>query len=369
MASTFFRPSRVIAVALVVGALVWIGSRAVGPQAQEVAAPAVAATTAVPLQRVGVIDAAAANHQQQIVLSCITQADHSAQAVARGPGVITAISVKLGSAVKSGQTIATISDEGRQAGVNQAQALLDQRQSEYDSNKKLIDQGTIAKSQLPALESAVAAAKAGLSAAQAEAAKVNITSPIDGVINELPMQVGQAVVIGSAIATVVDPDPMLAVGAVSEAKRVQIGVGEAASVRFIDSSTIAGMVSFVGLSADKTTRTYPVRASFANPKAAIADGVTCEMTVTLPAVMAIGVPRSALIFSDDGHLGVRTVTSANKAQFVPVTIVDDGVDTVWLTGLGASSHIITVGQDFVRDGDPVVAVPATDATAPTGAPA
>jgi multidrug efflux system membrane fusion protein len=108
----------------------------------------------------------------------------------------------------------------------------------------------------------------------------------------------------------------------------------------------------------------------ANPKATIADGVTCEMTVSLPAVMAVAVPRSALIFSDDGRLGVRTVTADNKAAFVPVTVVDDGVDTVWLTGLtGATTQVITVGQDFVRDGDPVQAAPASDATGQTGAPA
>jgi multidrug efflux system membrane fusion protein len=278
------------------------------------------------------------------------------------------IKIKLGNTVKAGDTIALISDEGRQAAVRQAQALVDQRQAEYDSNKKLIDQGTVAKSQLPALESAVAAAKAALATAQAEAAKVNVTSPINGVINELPMQVGQAVQIGNAIATVVDPDPMLAVGAVSEARRDQIAVGEAASVRFIDGSTVSGVVNFVGLSAEKATRTYPVQASMPNPKAAIADGVTCEMTVTLPPKMAVGVPRSALVFADDGRLGVRTVTADNKAAFRPVTVVDDAVDTVWLSGLDQTNRIITVGQDFVRDGDPVVAVPATPATASAAAP-
>src|SRR5262249_10685669 len=146
-------------------------------------------------------------------------------------------------------------------------------------------------------------------------------------------------------------------------------VGEKASVRFISGSTVTGAVSFVGLSADKTTRTYPVRAALANPNAAIADGVTCEMTGSLPPVMAIGVPRSALVFSDDGHLGVRIVTSDNKAAFVGVTVVDDGIDTVWVSGLGNAAKIITVGQDFVRDGDQVVAVPASDATGQAGAPA
>ena len=81
------------------------------------------------------IDAKSESHQQLTVLSCITQADHRAQAVARGAGVIVDLKVKLGNTVKAGDVIAVISDEGRQSAVRQAQALLDQRQAEHDANK------------------------------------------------------------------------------------------------------------------------------------------------------------------------------------------------------------------------------------------
>jgi multidrug efflux system membrane fusion protein len=56
---------------------------------------------------------------------------------------------------------------------------------------------------------------------------------------------------------------------------------------------------------------------------------------------------------------VRIVAEGDKAAFAPVTIVDDAVDTVWVTGLDGSVRVITVGQDFVRDGDAVVPVPAS----------
>ncbi len=363
MASQFFRPSRLVAVALVVGAAAWIGSGALSHGAEdnhEGAKPA----AAVPVQRVTVISAKAENHVQQTALSCLTQADHRAQAVARGAGVIVDLKVKLGATVKQGDVIAVISDEGRTAAVAQAKALVDQRQAEYDANKKLIDQGSIPRNQLTALESAVAAAKAGFASANAEQARANVAAPIDGVVNDLPMQVGQAVQIGSAIATIVDPDPMLAVGAVTEARRAKIAIGQTAMVRFINGPVVPAKVSFVGLSAEKATRTYPVQAVMTNANGAIPDGVSCEMTVTLAPVMAVGVPRSGLVFSDDGRLGVRLATPEDKALFQPVTIVDDAVDTVWVSGLPATVRIITVGQDFVRDGDPIIAVDAQPALKP-----
>ncbi len=95
-------------------------------------------------------------------------------------------------------------------------------------------------------------------------------------------------------------------------------------MRFINGNTANGTVSYVGLSADKATRTYRVEARMANPDAAIPDGVTCEMMVTLEPVEAAAVPRSALVFSDDGKLGVRVADAKSQARFVPVSIVDDG---------------------------------------------
>ena len=127
-------------------------------------------------------------------------------------------------------------------------------------------------------------------------------------------------------------------------------------MRFIDGSTVNGTVSFVGLGGDKATRTYRVEARMPNPDAAIADGVTCEMTVNLEPLEAAAVPRSALVFSDAGVLGVRIADEKSQARFMPVAIVDDGRESVWVSGPQGRPAVIVVGQDFVKDGDPVEAV-------------
>jgi multidrug efflux system membrane fusion protein len=49
-------------------------------------------------------------------------------------------------------------------------------------------------------------------------------------------------------------------------------------------------------------------------------------------------------------------------QFVPVTIVADGTDGVWVTGLPKTVTIITVGQEFVTPGQEVDAAPEGKAT-------
>lgn len=370
MALRVFRPSRLIAVALIIGAAAWIWSGAMSPHAEETPEPARdAATASVPLQKVGVTTATPEQHARQVILSCITRADHRATATARGAGIIQDLRISRGSKVLAGETVALISDEGRSSNVEQARKLLEQRTQDYDSQKRLIDRGDLPRNQLAALDQAVSSARAALIAAQAEAERANVTSPIDGTVDTVPVQIGQAVQIGTEIAQIVDPDPMLAVGAVSEAKRGSLEVGQATEVRFIDSRKVDGQVNFVGLSADKATRTYPVEATMNNADGVIADGVTCEMAVTLAPIEAASVPRSALVFSDDGHLGIRIVDGESKAQFLPVDLVDDGRESVWVTGVKQASRVIVVGQDFVKDGDPVEAVSAAEAEAKEQPPA
>jgi multidrug efflux system membrane fusion protein len=370
MASRIFKPSRIFAVLIVLAAVAWIASGYFGPQADEheaEAGAAVAAAAPVPVQKVSVTPATPEKHERLITLSCVTEADQQSVAVARGAGVIIELKVSRGTPVNAGDTVAVISDEGRESAVKQAEALLGQRRAEYEANKTLIDRGDAPKNRLPELEAAVATAEAGVAAAKAEWERSNVTSPVAGIVDEVPVQVGQAVQPGATIAEIVGPDPMLAVGAVSERQRGHLRIGQNSTIRFIDGTKVNGTVSFVGLSAEKATRTYRVEARIPNPDSAIADGVTCELVVVLEPIEAVAVPRSALVFSDGGELGIRIVDGENKAQFVPVSIVDDGLQSVWVTGVKDSTRVIVVGQDFVKDGDAVEAVVAAE-TAPKAEP-
>ncbi|MCP4385886.1 MAG: efflux RND transporter periplasmic adaptor subunit [Hyphomicrobiales bacterium] len=361
MASSVFKPSRILAVLIVLAAGGWIASGALsqnGENGEAEVAEEPEAEAPILVQKVAVSTIIPERHQRQFTLSCTTEADQQSVAVARGLGVIVDLNVDRGSVVRAGDVIAKLSDEGRNAAVKQAMALLQQRKAEFDANKSLIDSGNTPRNQLPALEAAVAAAEATLASAEAESDRSVVRSPIDGVVDSVPVQVGQAIQPGAVLAEIIDPDPMLAIGAVSERERGYIQLGQAAVVRFIDGRTQDADVSFVGLSADTATRTYPVEAYMDNPNALIPDGVTCEMTVATEPVEAAAVPRSALVFSDDGVLGIRSADDDETAQFMPVSIVDDGRELVWVAGIDKATRVIVVGQDFVKDGDRIEAVSA-----------
>jgi multidrug efflux system membrane fusion protein len=55
---------------------------------------------------------------------------------------------------------------------------------------------------------------------------------------------------------------------------------------------------------------------------------------------------------------VRVVDSVDKVQFVPVGIVEDQQDMMWLSGIPDGARLILRGQDFVREGQKVATIDA-----------
>src|SRR5215213_6740770 len=112
--------SRVIAVLIVLGSAGWIASGALGHGAQKASDPN-AHHEAVPAPRfkVAVAPVQVQPHARRIVLSGRTEADKRATAVTRASGVIVGLRVKRGSVVKTGDVIATLSDEARESMVTQ----------------------------------------------------------------------------------------------------------------------------------------------------------------------------------------------------------------------------------------------------------
>lgn len=279
---------------------------------------------------------------------------------ARADGTITELKVRRGSQVKEGDVIAVLSDEAREARVLQARAMLMQRKTELAARMKLVEQGTMPKLEAVNLETQYKAAEAGLAAAEAERERSIIRAPWPGIVNEVPVEVGQAVLqmMGRDIAQIVSIDPILAVVEVAERNLSGVHVGDTAEIRLVTGAKASGKVRFISKSASASTRTYRVDVEIPNADGTIPDGITAEAAIPLQAVPAARVPRSALTFSSAGDLGVRVVDTGNKVAFVPVSVVEDQQETMWVGGIADGARVIVQGQDFVREGQVVEPVAA-----------
>jgi len=352
------KASRITALGLVAAAALWIASGHLIPhESAESRAALPSAAPEAKKFRVGVVETKLTQHSRKLVLSGRTEADKKVVIFARTNGVLQDLKVRRGARVKKGEVLAILAVEDRAAMVLQAKAMLEQKRIELEAKRRLLLSNAVPKLELDSLEAQFKVAEAAVATAEAERDRSIILAPWDGVITEVS-EVGTAAFsfTGKEIIKMVGLDPVLALVEVSERSAARVTVGTMADVRLANGLTRQGRVRYVSPSASDGTRTYRVEVQIENPDYLIPDGITAEVSIPLAPVEAARVPRSALIFSSAGDLGVRLVGQDGKVGFVPTTVLGDDQAFMWLAGVPDGARVIVQGQDFVREGVAVEAV-------------
>lgn len=211
-----------------------------------------------------------------------------------------------------------------------------------------------ARSGVTSAEAGIEAADAAVAAAQREIEQLTIYAPFSGLLETDTAELGTLMQPGSMCATIIQLDPIKMVGFVPETEVGNVAVGAMAQGRLGNDAELTGRVTFLSRSADDTTRTFRVEVEVPNPDLAVGDGQTVEIVVAADGRTAHLIPQSSLTLDDGGALGVRTIADDDTALFMPVTLLRDTIDGVWVTGLPETINLITVGQEFVTNGVPVV---------------
>ena len=180
-----------------------------------------------------------------------------------------------------------------------------------------------------------------------------IVAPFSGYLESLKVDEGDFLNTGAVCASLIDPDPMLLVADIAEKDIAQIQLGSEASAKLISGRLITGNVSFIASSADKNTRTFRVEISVDNKDRSIRDGVSAEIYIKGKEEPAHRISPAILALNDQGKLGIRTVTSDNTVEFREINILEDTNNGMWVSGLGKEARIITLGQEYVFQGQTV----------------
>ena len=197
--------------------------------------------------------------------------------------------------------------------------------------------------------SGIRSAEAAVTRAQEEIDRLTIMAPFAGYLETDTAELGSLLQPGSPCARIIQLDPIKLVGFVPEAQVDRVTVGAMAGARLASGRDVMGEVSFVSRSADERTRTFRVEITVPNADVTIRDGQTADILIRSEGIPAHLLPASAMTLDDNGTLGLRIVTDS-VVQFVPVRMLRDTANGVWLTGLADTADVIVVGQEFVTDG-------------------
>lgn len=304
-------------------------------------------------------------------------------------GQLMKICVSEGQQVKKGMTLFIIDSrnaqlelEAAQANLQAAEASANSAKLEYESNKNLFEKNIVSRYMLDNSENsykqaqaAVSQAKAAVSRAQVNLGFCTITSPVDGIIGEIPVSEGIQVAPGTHLTIVSGNTMMEAVFSVPESVLEQAvaegydGKVEDALKEFPDATFMMkngteyshkGRVTSATGVVNATTGTIACKATFPNPDGLLYSGIQGSIILPYDNEDVIVIPQYAVVRLQDKAL-VYKVKDDNTATAVTITIEDtgNGKDFIVTSGLNVGDRIVTVGANNVQEGEQVLFPEAT----------
>ncbi|MYD44367.1 MAG: efflux RND transporter periplasmic adaptor subunit [Gammaproteobacteria bacterium] len=291
--------------------------------------------------------------QRTTQLSGRTENKRTVQVRAEVGGLVVQRAVELGVQVSKGDALCVLEQEEREARVREAKDMFREAQLEYAGQTSLRASGLQIERQIAAAKARVTQAETMKLQREKELARATIKAPFDGFIEEVHAEIGDLLQPGAACVTLIDLDPMKVVAKASEKEIHNFTLDAEAQARLPSGDIIAGTISFIGQQSDQKTRSFTIEMLVDNPDFAIRSGLTAELLIPLDSYEAHKIPVALLGLMDNGDIGVRIVGDRDRVEFLPINIVTEDTDGVWVTGLPEVSTLITVGQEFVVVGETV----------------
>lgn len=182
--------------------------------------------------------------------------------------------------------------------------------------------------------------------------RTEVKAPFRGYVEKI-VKPGNLLNRGEICAVIIELDPLTFVAEVPEAEIKNIVKGQKVLIELVTGETITSKLSFVSKSATPATRSFRVEAEVENSKGVIRNGITGTMKIYTNKILAHKISPSILLLSDNGTIGVKSVNNNNIVEFLPIKIIEDTNDGIWVTGIPNLSNLIVVGQGFVENGQEV----------------
>lgn len=289
--------------------------------------------------------------QQLLEVSGQTRANRIVQVKAEVSGRVERVAAEKGSFVKTGDLLCKIAIDTRQGEYEKAKADLQSSQIEYDGILDLKRRSYQSDVNVAKAKAALETSKSAAIRAELALKKTNVVAPFSGVVDSQPVEIGDFLNVGQVCVTLIEIDPILVVGQISESHIADIVMGGLVNIKLISGEKLQGVVSFIGRAPDAATRTYPVEVTVKEPGENIRIGLSAHMSVPQGQQLAHLISSAAFVLNDNGEVGVRIIDDNDRVKFVTVQRLADDVKGTWVTGLPEVVNLITVGQEEVFDGE------------------
>ncbi len=273
------------------------------------------------------------------------------------PGIITAINVKEGDVVRKGQILATTDANIINKSIDQLQTNLDLATIAYDKQKRLWDQKIGSEIQFLSAKTQKESLEKQLKTLQSQIDLTVIKSPINGVVDDINVKIGEMASPGFTGIRVVNLSNIKVVAKVSDNYISKVKKGQSVVVRFPDANyQITAPVSFVS-SVIGTNRSFNVEVKVNNKDAMIKPNMVASLLISDQKLSnVLVVPSNAIEHTATGNY-LMVVTGTKDKYTASRRKVEIGVEyngrTIVTEGLKEGEKVITFGFQDVVDGQPI----------------
>jgi membrane fusion protein (multidrug efflux system) len=286
-----------------------------------------------------------------------------ADVIAKVHGEVRELLVEEGDEVTKGKVLARLDGDRLRLELSQSKANLNKLQRDFERNVDLKSKGLISEGDFEKIKYEMEALEASFNLASLELDYTQIRAPIDGVIAERYVKLGNTISVGEPAFRVTGLDPLVAYLHVPEREYRHIDAGQPVGIQIdaLPGDPIAATVSRVSPIVDPQTGTFKITVEIVDESRRIKPGMFGRISVVYDVhENALQIPRSAIVEEtdslsvfvvEDGLAVRKTVTTGygNRGMIEIVSGIEDG------------EQVVTVGQVSLKQDSKVTVINQTDA--------
>jgi len=275
---------------------------------------------------------------------------------AKVSGNLERVYVDMGTVVRENQMLALIDTTELSQTYLQNAATYENAKINFDRTKDLSEQNLVAKQDLDNAEAAMKVAKANYEDAKIRLDYARITAPFAGTVTKRYLDQGSNIVANNTtLFTVMDMEAMKIVVNVLEKDIPLVNIGRVATIT-VDAypgKEFTGTVVRISGAVDLSTRTMAIEIDIPNKDFLLKPGMFCNVAlivdqhnnaVTVPTQTILKDEKGPYVFSVENNIAQRHDLVLGIEQNAHMEIVK---------GLTGNEQIISIGQQFVKDGGQV----------------
>lgn len=287
--------------------------------------------------------------------STTLEAHDDALVVAKTAGVVVELLAEEGEFVKAGQVLARLDGDRARLELQRSAALIERLTNDLQRKEKMYQAQLLSKEAFDQARFEFESNRAAHELARLNLEYADIRAPIDGIVAQRLVKVGNLVAAYSPAFRITADDALEAVLNVAQREIGTLEPGQNVNlrVRALDDAGFEGVVDRVSPTVDPETGTFRVTVAVADPHKRLRPGMFVRADVEYDVRENTILAAKDALLTQDGRTTVYVVEDGTAHRRVVELGYINGTVVEVLSGLQPGEQIVTAGYASLRDGSEV----------------